>query len=444
VALVAGAATALLGSFFADGGRAQDAKQFAQSYQAFLDNLDQRVLSLNQKAVMGRRVLEALTPRLSSNFDAHITTGIDRDADDRTVIELDRRRAMMAALLVRMSDEDKVEAGRNIQAADAHELAMSLARRLTPDQIRAQGSSVLSLMDNLRDRSFASKDMVDREIAREERKLAASLSRTTLKPYEATVANWYGIGKLRLARSVLSRGAAHSDVRRLINEAKSARYWADGAVTGVVERLESGSPSVTFSTDPKLVAGTIWSTIVMDNSDDLGNWGLSALSLTFDDAPVAPINSGVAEIQPPELPGDGTVDQNVVEAMLYLRATAFFKEDSDILSGKAFDLGTLFWFKDHVKPRGPWDYKTSGSEYEYAGNFNYGATGAALGLSLESLLRAAGYAQVYLTGTSRPEWGTPYDGGRPFGDDPGDQQAIEDGFQYYLQHLDRWMPYRTP
>jgi hypothetical protein len=88
-----------------------------------------------------------------------------------------------------------------------------------------------------------------------------------------------------------------------------------------------------------------------------------------------------------------------------------------------------------VKRGDSWNYKKLGSQYQDFGNFNYGATGAAIGFNETTLLIEAGRGQI-AAGTSRPEWGTP--GGRlwgkpvaPYGDDPDDQALISKGFQYY-------------
>jgi RHS repeat-associated protein len=97
-----------------------------------------------------------------------------------------------------------------------------------------------------------------------------------------------------------------------------------------------------------------------------------------------------------------------------------------------------WWFRDQVKDKGPWDYKRKGKqgEYEAFGNFNYGATGAAMGIfSDRTLLREAGRNQIE-KGNSKPEWGepgsrlNPWGGTPPFGDDPEDQKWIKKGIEY--------------
>lgn len=94
-------------------------------------------------------------------------------------------------------------------------------------------------------------------------------------------------------------------------------------------------------------------------------------------------------------------------------------------------------FRDRVRNGGEWDYKQQGSQYEDFGNFNYGATCAATGLSLEQCLQEAGRAQQS-AGTSRPEYGepgpipgVPIGGSGNYGDDPKDQARIKQGYEYY-------------
>jgi hypothetical protein len=81
-----------------------------------------------------------------------------------------------------------------------------------------------------------------------------------------------------------------------------------------------------------------------------------------------------------------------------------------------------------VPNKGPWDYKQQGPEFQAAGNFNYGATGSAMGFPDFVLLRMAGLAQKQ-AGTSKPSWGSPF-GFAPYGDDPADQAQIAAGIQY--------------
>lgn len=89
----------------------------------------------------------------------------------------------------------------------------------------------------------------------------------------------------------------------------------------------------------------------------------------------------------------------------------------------------LVYFYDQVRNSGPWDYKQQGTQYQAAGNFNYGVTGAAMGIPDQILLRGAGWAQQR-AGTSASEFGSPY-WRAPYGDDPQDQQLIKQGIQYY-------------
>ena len=103
----------------------------------------------------------------------------------------------------------------------------------------------------------------------------------------------------------------------------------------------------------------------------------------------------------------------------------------------------MLWFYNQVRNKGPWDYKQLHRDFADFGNFNYGATGAALGFSETILLRAAGWTQSRSgnSGSGEPAnalgviLGT--GGSPPFGDDPKDQGWIRRGMQYYRVKLGR-------
>jgi uncharacterized protein RhaS with RHS repeats len=103
----------------------------------------------------------------------------------------------------------------------------------------------------------------------------------------------------------------------------------------------------------------------------------------------------------------------------------------------------LVWFAAQVNPplgrfpHGPWDYKRGGplspgpnpgSPFENGGNFNYGATGRALGIPAAVLHRTAGLVQQR-TGPYDPRNGVWY-GTYPHGDEPRDQDMIGAGIDY--------------
>ncbi len=104
------------------------------------------------------------------------------------------------------------------------------------------------------------------------------------------------------------------------------------------------------------------------------------------------------------------------------------------------------WFREKVRNNregreGSWDYKQAGEAYQDFGNFNFGATGKALGIPEDILLKQAGHAQV-AAGTSKPEWGEPatwgiLGGTAPFGDDPDDQAMIKKGIDYYKKNYEK-------
>ena len=89
----------------------------------------------------------------------------------------------------------------------------------------------------------------------------------------------------------------------------------------------------------------------------------------------------------------------------------------------------IVWL-DNVRSGGDWDYKLIDLElYENYGNFEYGATGRAQGLTEEELLRAAGLVQ-FAGSNYNPANGVPL-GEAPYGDDPKYQGMIKLGIQYY-------------
>lgn len=96
-----------------------------------------------------------------------------------------------------------------------------------------------------------------------------------------------------------------------------------------------------------------------------------------------------------------------------------------------------------VRNHGPWDYKQNKtlndfgsldrqSPYEDFGNFNFGATAAALGIPENVALRGAGWASTRSDPSRAAQlghwWGPP-----PYGDDPADQIQIMLGYDYYRQ-----------
>jgi len=101
----------------------------------------------------------------------------------------------------------------------------------------------------------------------------------------------------------------------------------------------------------------------------------------------------------------------------------------------------LVAFYLHVHNHGPWDYKQitllsdfgeleRPSPYEDFGNFNYGATGAAAGIPLWLVQRAAGLASLRAESSRAARLGHPW-GAFPYGDEVRDQAEIIEGYYYY-------------
>lgn len=93
-----------------------------------------------------------------------------------------------------------------------------------------------------------------------------------------------------------------------------------------------------------------------------------------------------------------------------------------------------------VKHKAPWDYKRIDMKYEDFGNFNYGATGAAVGFNKVQLHSEAGKVQAIPTGMNEKpkEWGEPAGrawgkGEYPYGDEPKDAVQVAAGVNYYVR-----------
>jgi hypothetical protein len=79
---------------------------------------------------------------------------------------------------------------------------------------------------------------------------------------------------------------------------------------------------------------------------------------------------------------------------------------------------------DSVRNNGQWDYKRQNRNFAGLGNFNYGATGRAMGIPETALKAGAGGYQI-INGTSS------WDFIGSYGDDPADQDSIQNSIDYY-------------
>jgi RHS repeat-associated protein len=99
-------------------------------------------------------------------------------------------------------------------------------------------------------------------------------------------------------------------------------------------------------------------------------------------------------------------------------------------AARNYNLSQLNWFKNKVNTGNEWDYKKDCPDYADFGNFNYGATGTAMGIPDEILYRAAGAVQIItdfkliLNGLKPIGQSGPF-GAYPYGDDPNDQKIID-------------------
>jgi RHS repeat-associated protein len=108
-------------------------------------------------------------------------------------------------------------------------------------------------------------------------------------------------------------------------------------------------------------------------------------------------------------------------------------QDANVIQNmwQAQDNGYRWWYRMVTNGNGPWDYKyyhhENHHEYDDFGNFNYGATGCALGIPLNILLRGAGWAKSRLLVSDpygNPLWRYPY------GNQPDKQEQVIKGYEY--------------
>lgn len=447
-----GIAGQVLSNTARDGGWNIDSRNSADELDSFRSNLNLRIEALQGDARAKAERMAAFVPAASNTyaihavgigrFDPPVSAAASRLRESRLRAEALARERSSATLLLSAADDP-------LSGLKPSVVRNRIRVRLPEGAMRPGGLSVAGLNDDLRAEEYGGGSIAAQSVARESHKLrlalaegrgnASSRARDEVA-YDAAAA--MAIAKVRLAALLADDDGNASVVRSLVQDAQSARYYLQGSVAGVIDRQLTGTDLV-LTSDPRTMAGTMWATVLSEASTqpEFGDWGLPALSLTFRDAPPSVVVSSEPPIPAPQLPGGATVDDNVREAILYLHAEAFFQQEPRIFTQEVMRFGMFIWFKDQVNDGRPWDYKLKGPEYEYAGNFNYGATGAALGISLDLLQRAAGYVQVR-NGRSKPEWNTP-NREWPHGDQPEDQLAIEDGFKYYWQHTADWDAWRA-
>lgn len=83
--------------------------------------------------------------------------------------------------------------------------------------------------------------------------------------------------------------------------------------------------------------------------------------------------------------------------------------------------GPVYWFAMQNYPHAPWDYKVQGP-YDDAGNFNYGASGAAVGIPTDTLINGANQYKNLIN----------YFRHRPMkGNEPQKNEMIRRGINYF-------------
>jgi RHS repeat-associated protein len=152
-----------------------------------------------------------------------------------------------------------------------------------------------------------------------------------------------------------------------------------------------------------------------------------------------------AHFLPADIPPNVSVDNNIKLAeTLYdqwsMRGNS--EPGSNAASASMINYNRPKWFEQQTGDHGPMDYKwlTTDMRYDNFGNFNYGAVGAAIHFSADTLLKVAGWVQQQGAhadlgrGTAPSSLLEAYRGAggvAPYGDKPGDQIQIQNGIDYY-------------
>ena len=127
---------------------------------------------------------------------------------------------------------------------------------------------------------------------------------------------------------------------------------------------------------------------------------------------------------PPAPPG-ASVDANI-NSLLAIGSRSDGTVNGSI--GSVTSMYATFW--KNVQDSGPWDYKvTAGPQFDAFGNFNFGATGAAINIPSQLLLRGAGLKK-YIKSGGEANPTTPL-GNYPYGNQLDKEDAIQDGINYW-------------
>ncbi|MCX6620682.1 MAG: polymorphic toxin type 44 domain-containing protein, partial [Acidobacteria bacterium] len=207
--------------------------------------------------------------------------------------------------------------------------------------------------------------------------------------------------------------------------------------TGLIEHCPPGSHSAGTGFNMYCVGGDAGVTTGKPGSYTGWNPYIAGTILDWDD------QHGRLPICPyvPNTPDGVSVDENIEIAL---------RETSNIVVNRQGGIGDiLVWFFNQVKNNAPWDYKQGDkgqrlpgdqSAYDNFGNFNYGATGAAIGIPETALLRFAGWAQQMAEAGTLDQIGITAtfvgqlitgSGQPPYGDDANDQGFIKQGIKYW-------------
>lgn len=450
VAGVIGPSVAVLESLLVDGGYSTDSRIAEEQIDSVRSNIKKRIGDMAAVAPTQSADLAKIQKSISATLAAHSSSVAAQMPNVSGAVEklqkLSRDLQRWAAKEGLKLADPLVESS-VMYALQPQRQFEKLRLTVLPESLPSEGTGLGDATFALRESIYGNAPLEDIRVKHEYIKVQQTFNRKDLKlvGVDREVAAIYAAAKVRLAAKLISSGDTQS-ARMALLQAQSARYWALGQTKGVIDyvRGDFENGRIIFSADPFSIIGSVWSTEFLDKQSDLessfGDWGLPTMKVVLGRTPVIPHARGGVTVKAPILPFGNTVDNNIKECLDRLRIESVLLDDSRVLTGQTISLEKFSWFKSKVNNWMDWDYKRENAKYDVAGNFNYGATGAALMIPLETLLRAAAVAGLATGALRDPGLGNPF-GEWPYGNKKEAQREIENGYQYFYQNSERWRIY---
>ena len=196
--------------------------------------------------------------------------------------------------------------------------------------------------------------------------------------------------------------------------------WGSGTVGGATVTGANGLPALTATTGA--LSFNVGGTLALSAADGLAAGLAVGGAGQAQSGPQKPVKKDCPPV--PTHPPGVSVDDNI----RWAEGPPPDTTNPDALAAE-YQGHVTQWFDRICCQNSQWNYKGGGqSQYDAFGNFNFGATGSAIGIPANVLLRGAGLVKWLKL---RPDkFGKPL-GKFPYGNQPEKQKAIQDGIRYY-------------